>query len=75
MAQRIGAQSAFPEDLGFIPSTYMMVHNCFLTPVPRDWIPPFGLWGFCIHAVHRQICRQNSYTSKVNGSQKMKSKG
>lgn len=47
----------------------------FLKPVPRDWVPPFGLWGFCIHAVHRQICRQNSYTSKVNGSQKMKRKG
>jgi hypothetical protein len=59
MAQQITALAAFPEDLGTIPRTHMAA----ITSVPLD---SNDLCGYQAHVVHGHICRQNTYTHKMN---------
>lgn len=57
---------ALGEDLGSIPSNYMVACNPSETPVPGNPMPSSsGLPRHCMHMAHRHTCRQNTYTHKI----------
>jgi hypothetical protein len=48
MAQCFRALAALTEDIGSVPNTQMMVHNC-LTPVLENLVSPSGLYRHLAH--------------------------
>lgn len=48
-----------------IPNTHIVAHNHLLILVSRDMIPSSGLWGTCMHMVHKRTCSQNTCAHKI----------
>lgn len=49
MGQQLREPAALPEDLGSVPSNYVAINNCQLTPVPGHLGLPSGIRGNCMH--------------------------
>lgn len=50
-----------PEDLGFIPKTYMVAAKTSAFLVLGYLLSPSGVWGYYIHMDHRQTLMQKPY--------------
>lgn len=67
MAQQLRGLAALAEDSGSVPGTYMMSHNCLLTPSPGYLVTSSVFSGHCTHMVHIHTCmhihifRQNTH--------------
>ena len=62
MGQQLRALAAFPEDLGSVPSTQMVVHRHLPFHYEVNQHPPLDSTCTCVHSAHSHMWEKHLYT-------------
>ena len=65
MAQKLRALAVLAEDLGSVPSSHTVPHNCLLTPVSGNAKPSFDFCRHCTHVIHLYMQVKHSHAEKI----------